>query len=289
MDGVISNQSEMQLSRKTLWDHIGGIAVRWPQFVVAFVAVFGVFWTVTETATYFVNADFRGFRFYAVVVGFSFVAAACWVYRLYVNAYPPGFDTESPRARRIAQLQRTKWEFLLAHELLSSALRDLDDEFAALSEERVFVPITRRMDVTEYMEWVGLASDNLSRMVDIAQKLLVVDFATALGCSDFDARPAAIRSTVRRVRELYSDSIAFERSRREVQPPEGWESLYALQFGWSDPIRDGVRQLFDMLDQAIAIDKKAKKPTLQFTVVLGEPQNTAPFCAEVERLRSRYM
>jgi hypothetical protein len=288
MADQVESQTVVRTSHKTLLEHLAGVARHWLQFVLTAFAVFGALWTMADTGSYFLSANFADVRFYVVAVGFSLVVAGAWTIRAYLNDSPPGFELESPKARRIAHLQRSRWEFALARELLATSLDDLDDELEGLSAGRVFVPTERRLDFPEYIHWVSLAPDNLFRMIDVAQQLLVVDFAAALGHSDFDERPAAIRAVIRRIRRLYAETVSFERSMRAVTPPEGTERLHELQMGWSEPIRGGVRQLFDFVDAMNAVDKKEKDAKVEFTVVIDAPLNMAPFCAELARVQAQW-
>jgi hypothetical protein len=288
-DGHVESHLEMRTSHKGVVDHAKGVLKRWPLFVGNAVAVFGVIWTLAATGSYFLNADFRGVRFYGVAVAFALVAAGVRTVRAYLNESPPGFEGEPASVRRIAHLQRSGWEFRLARELLQNALADPDDELSALSSGRVFVRVERQLDLQDYIDWVSLAPANLLSMMKVAQNLLVLDFAAALGTPELDARPLAISSVVRRIRHLYLESVAFEQSMQAVQPPEGAEKLHELQSGWSEPIRSGVRQLFDFLDRVLAVDKKDKHAQVEFTVVIDSPENIDQFCEELALIQARWL
>lgn len=282
--GSVTNELVAHFTRKSLLDHVRELVARWRVFSLTALAVFGVLWTGLEAPAYFLRADLRGARFYVGAIVASLLCAGFWIIRTYLRDCPPGLEQESARARRIAQVQRSRWEYGLAKQLLQDVLLELDDELAALSEGHVFVLIERKPDLPEYVEWVSLGPTNLLRMIDVAQRLLILDLPTVLGSEDELAKPRAIRSVVYRIRDLYKESVVFERSRRAVEPPEGAERLHELQLGWTNPVRDGVRQMFEYFDRILGLES-LRDQEVAFTVAMEEPSNLKDFNAELERIQ----
>ena len=268
---------------KGMMDHARALATHWRFFVLTAIGIYGALWTVFEAPAFLAGANLRNRGFYLSTFVVAVVGAFVWTIRNYVRDCPPGFEHESRAAQRIAQVQRPRWEHRLAGQLLTDIMLDLDDELQALSQGRVFVPVERRPDFAEYVEWAALAPDNLLRMVDVAQRLLILDLPTALASDDEAGKPHAIRTVVYRIRDLYRETVAFERSRRAVAAPEGAERLHELQLGWTDPVRDAVRQMFDFFDRILALEKTDNQ-TVAFTVVIGEPPNVDAFCKELDRI-----
>ena len=287
MDDRTENQLVMCFTRKGVRDHARGLVSLSRPFLLAALAVFGAIWTCFEAPAYFLHANLSGGSFYLGAIAASILAAAAWTTREYLNICPPGFELESKRTQRIAHVQRTKWEHALARQLLGEVLLDLDDELAALSEGRVFVPIEKRPHLAEYMRWVNLGPTNMLRMIDVAKKLLVLDLPSVLGSPDDPAKPQKIRKVVYRIRDLYKETVAFECSRRSVAPPEGAERRHELQFGWTDPVRDGVRQMFEFFDRILSLDSLTDQ-TVSFTVTMDEPDNIQEFCDELSRVRDSW-
>lgn len=140
-DGLVANELVARFTHKSLWDHLCSLAVKWPLFSLTSLAVFGVLWTLLEAPAYLLETNFRGARFYIGAIVASLLCGAFWTVRSYLRGCPEGIERESTQARRIAQVQGARWEYRLAKQLLQDALRDLDDELAALSVGRVFVLI----------------------------------------------------------------------------------------------------------------------------------------------------
>ena len=284
-DGLLTNELVAHFSKKSLLDHARAIFARWQLFCITAVSVFAALDAVLEAPSFFLEAQLRGGRFFLGVVIASILCACFWTVRAYLNDCPVGLEKESAKARRIAQLQRARWEYRLADRLLKDVLLDLDDELAALSQGRVYVPIERQPDLQEYMDWVRLDPPNISRMIGVGQKLLVLDLPAALGSTLVAEKPQAIRNVVYRIRDLYSASVHFERSRRAVLPPEGMERLHELQLDWSGTLRDAVRQMFAFFDRILSLES-LEHGQVAFTVTMDEPANVSEFSLELARLES---
>lgn len=284
-DGIVANKLVVKFTRKSFFDHVVGVAHKWRTFLLTAVAIFGV-WMTAEAPAYFLDAALRDGSFYLGGVTISLAGALFWTIRAYLRDCPVGLEHESPNARRIAQVQRARWEYRLARQLLQDVLLDLDDELAALADGRVFVPVERKPDPTDYAEWAGLGPANVLRMLEVAQQLLVLDLPTALGSPDNDGKPREIRNVVYRIRDLYRATLAFEQSRRSVEPPEGAERLHELQFGWTDPVRDGVRQMFGFFEAVLDLES-IKDAEVAYTVTMDSPANVQKFNEELERLTAR--
>jgi hypothetical protein len=53
--------------------------------------------------------------------------------------------------------------------------------------------------------------------------------------------------------------------------------------GWTDPIRGGVRQMFQFLDRVLAVDPKTDQE-IHFTITFEEPATIQQFNDELGRL-----
>jgi len=287
LDAPSQNELFMSFICKSFWDHVRGFASLWRTFLLTALGVFGVIWTCFEAPSYFLHANLSGGSFYVGAIAASIIVAGGWTAREYLHVCPPGFERESKAAQRIAHLQRPRWEHALARQLLRDVLLDIDEELAALSDGRVFVLIEQQPSWPEYIHWVGLGPDNALRMVQVASQLIVSDLPLALGSAEETYKPQSIRKVIYRIRDLYRETVAFERSRRAVQPPEGAERLHNLQLGWTDPIRNAVKQLFEFFDEILSLPS-LEGQAVSFTVTIDEPENLSEFLAELSRLQDSW-
>ena len=115
-DGRIVNEMVMQFCRKGFRDHLTGIATRWGTYSLTAISVFTVLFTGIQAPAYFLKIDFGDPRLYLGTIIGSLLVALFWTVREYLNDFPAGSENESRAARRIAQLQRARWEHrLTAH------------------------------------------------------------------------------------------------------------------------------------------------------------------------------
>lgn len=282
-DRPVSSEGVLPFTRKSVFDHVGGVLGRWRVMLLTALAVFGVMWTMAESASYFLRVDLSGSDRLVTVLIFSLIAALVWAVYQYVGDAPRGMEHESPVARRLAQLQPAKWEVSLARQLLHDLLDDFDGELQSAREGRVFVPISTRLSPSEYADWAQRRLANLRRMMEVGTRLLVLDFIGALMLPYSDDKASHIRSVVYRVRDFYAATVEFELDRHAVEPPDGAERLHELQADWSNPIRDAVQQLFDIVEQVIAVDLKSETQ-LSLSITMDSPPNVDEYCAEIERL-----
>jgi len=283
--GIVSTETRMQFSHKSLWDHAVCVLAHWPSLLLTALAVFGALWTVVAASSYFLDVSLRGWGLFAITIALALSSASCRAIYAYHHGCPEGLEDESSAARRIAQIQRPKWEFHLARRLLDDKLRGLDRELKDIIERRVFIPIDRRLSATDYMDWVETRPESALRMIDGTQQLLVVDFPLAIASQKGrPADPSAILSVVNRIRDLYAESVAFERATHAVAPPNAFQAAHALQVGWTDPIRNGVQQLLQFLDTVLTLDPRSDHE-VSFKITYGEPPNVVGFCKELARLQ----
>jgi len=286
---LASSETHMRFSYKNPFEHLASMLGQRKSLLALLgwaVAVFGVLMTGVGAASYFLNASLRGWAAFVIVIVLAVALALAKSVHSYVNRCPAGLENESAESQRIAQIQRPKWEFRLARRLLEERLRDLDVELEDLLGGRVFVPVERQLDPQDYIAWVQTRPANALRLVDVAKRLLVFDFPAALLSNEGrPADPVRIVDVVDLVQGLYSETVQFERASRTVEPPETLGALHDFQMGWTDPIREGVRQIFQFLDGVLAVDPKTNQE-IHFTITFEESANIQKFNEELDRLIS---
>jgi len=280
-----SSQTMLHFSYKSIWEHAHCLIGYWWYFILAALAVFTALWTIVGASNYFYGISLTGWHFSAATVCVSCVLAFLRTIQVYLKGCPEGLESESAAAKRIAQIQRPKWEFRLTRQLLQEKLRNLDVELKDLLEGRVFVLVEKQLPLTDYVAWAQVRPINLRQMMDVAVRLLITDLLPAIRSQkDQPAEPAAILSVTNRIRDLYAETITFERLNHTVAPPEALESLHALQCGWTSPIRKGIRDAFRLLDRILEVAPK-EEVTISLTIEFEEPPNVEEYCQELARLQ----
>ncbi len=284
MDGPNSSQSVFHFCYKTSIDHARALLRFWKPWVSVAVAVFSCLWLILQVPIHFLELEIGGWPLYIIMVLASLTSASIWVLHHYINSAPHGFEKESKAAKRIAQIQRPKWEFRLARQLLREKLSNLDKQLEDLLCGRVFVPVKRPNDVIAYMHWLEVRPANLIRMVDVAKHLLTIDLPAAVQSTpDRVAVPEEIVEVTNRIRSLYAQTLAFEREGRAVIPPKRFQSVHQLQLGWAGPIRDGIQQVFTFFDAIVGVDLN-RVHSMSLNIVFENPPGIDKFCQELNRL-----
>lgn len=283
-EGGQTSETKFVLWRKSIWDHAKGVLAKWWLLPSAMIAGFGIAWTIAEAASTLFDVSMKEWPLYVAVLSLTLVLALGYAVKQYVTGCPEGLDGESAAARRLAQLQPPRWEFRLARQLLRDKLLSLDVELEDLLAGRVFVPIEKSLSIPDFLGWSELRPANVIRMATVSKQLIAVDLPASMAATGKQpADPRAILAIADRIRELYLQTIVFERTNHSVSPPSGFESLHALQFNWTEPVRSALRQLLDFLDTMIEADLEGG--FVSFKITYETPPNVDAFNDETDRLR----
>lgn len=276
--------SIVTFSYKSCWEHLRDFAKSPFQIIGAAVAVFGALWTFSEATIQFIDANPRGWQSYSLLIIISAVSSIVWNGYRYYHFIPEGFENVSRKAAHIAHWQRFKWEFHLAQVLLNEKLAPYDDELRDMYTGRSFIIADKPENLKSYIHWITTRPDNLLKMMAVAEQILITDFPEALfSTQSKPAQPLEILEAVEKLARFYESTLEFERSSRSVMPSESLQKLHELQFGWSEPIRNGVHQLFRLLQQIIECDPKSEN-MLDFTIKFPEPPKLQKYREELSRL-----
>jgi len=280
-------RGEFAFSYKSCWEHVRDFLCRPIPILAAAVASFGVLWTFGEASIQFTEANPRGWLSYGILIAASVLASFVWNGCLYIRRVPEGFENVSASAQRIAHLQRPLWEFQLAKSLLAQKLAPFESELRDMEAGREFVMAEKPDSLQAYMHWAGTRPDNLFNMLDVAKQLLLNDFPASLQSTPgTPADPKQILSSVNTLGRFYGETVAFERTSRAVMPSEDLKELHKLQYGWSDEIRIGVRQLFQFLQLMCDCNPDGDNH-IKFEIAIEESDRVAEFCDMLSGLEDR--
>jgi len=234
--------------------------------------------------TSLLGISYTGLAVFGSLAGMSLVVAAVYTGYRYSTSVPPGFEGELSSIQSVVRWKRPKWEYGLALLLLQDRLSRTDRQLRDLVEGRRYVGATEPDDADSYVAWLRLRPQNLTRMVEVAKQLLVYDLPRVLdSLSSGEASPVSIAECVDAISDLYVETLNFELESRRVLPPEGFDGVHRIQNGWSQTIRDGIRQVTDFLERATTWNPRSGKP-LEFTIEFGAPRDVDMFKAELDRL-----
>lgn len=282
---VVTNRARITLTYTPIYLHCW-LALRhgWRTLTGSFCSVFGVLWMFLGAITHSVGVDYTGLSILGSMAGIALVVAAAFTGYRCSTHIRPGFEGQPPSIQNVVRWKRPRWEYRLALLLLQDRLSRTDRQLRDLADGRRYVGLTQPNDVNSHVDWLRLRPMNLTRMVEVAKQLLVYDLPRALSSSSSgETSPVSIVDCVDAISDLYDETLDFELESRRVLPPEGFEEVHRIQDGWSQTIRDGIRQVTDFLERAIERNPRSGKP-LEFTIEFDAPKDVDKFNAELDRL-----
>jgi hypothetical protein len=278
-----SYRTTTSFPRKELTDHVREFLADPLKLLSTFVAALGVIWLCIEISIQLLGFRPQGVSLLVVLAG---LAGICWRFVQYVNECPAGFEATSKKARRLAQLQPRKWEASLALQLLAERIGPIDRECRRLQAGQEYVPSRQMHTYSEYWAWANDRPHNMKNMLVLTNQLLVHEFMPSIVSQNRDTSPIRILSAIEALERVYRASTEFDRETRTVIPPDGYERLHRLQFGWADPIRDAIRQLLQLLNKIREVDRKSNE-TLALEVNFAPPVGYEEYVEECDKLVDR--
>ncbi len=208
--------------------------------------------------------------------------ALLWNGYLYLLTVPEGLENVSRKARRIAHLQRPRWQFQFAKYLLAERLGPIDRELRDLQANRSFVVSYKPKTLQDYIEWSQSRIQNLLKMLHVAKEVIIQHFPAAINSSeDKPVEPRAVLDAVDTLTRFYTETIEFDRSLRAVMPNESVNATHEMMFTWSSPIRNAVHEVFRYLQQIIDTPKSS---TVHFNLVFESPPRIDEFNDAITKL-----
>jgi hypothetical protein len=288
MDAPGDYTGVFRYSYKRWRDHLRGIFSHPLRMLIIALSVFATVWGMYQAADYYYSLDWKNPSVYVALCVFAVVAAIGWEIRAYINECPHGLESLPPSIRKVAHLQPTKWEFEFAKRLLALRIGPIDREYQAVVNGTTYVAGQSLPSLNHYIDWMKDRPENLFQMIEVVKRLLFEEYAQALvSTEEKHASPTRILAATEKLERLYRETVEFERQRRATIPPEPLKRLHELQAGWSQPIRDGIEQLFQFLQRIC--DADADDDThIQYIIEFGESPNIEEFGAEVDRLQRNH-
>jgi len=286
MSDCIENENIFTICHKSIFRHIVDFLSKPLPIITLSVAIFGVLWTFGQTVVYYSGAtppkDILSFY---LLIGCSIFASLIWNIYKYMHWIPEGFENESLKSQYIAHIQRPLWQFHLAKTLLTQKLIPLEHELQDIESGNIFIVVEKPETMMGYISWSQSRPKNLLNMLDIAKKLLIIDFPTALRPKNGKSvNPIDVLNIVNTIERFYSEIVAFERSSYSILPAERFHYLHQLQYGWTNTFRDAIQQLFGLIDHICECIKK-KDYTIKYEIIFKEPEGTDEYIQEIDRLK----
>lgn len=257
-----------------------------PREIPLFAAVTISFWGIAE-----VLAEIGGERVALKDLAIPALATSLVVavykaiqkYRAYV---PEPLTLESNATRAIFRKGAYGWQFALAHQMLLERISTFDRTLGRVESGAEYIP-PKSLEPPEYLKWLKGRPEILLRLVRCVAIQCTSDLPHVLiktkdECDLFD-----LKDSISRLASLYNEAKDFELECRSVKPADKLSAIHEMVYGWSAPIRDGVRKFMSILSVIATIDpKEFNAGTLElpaFSIEFASPANVDAF---VEKLGS---
>lgn len=288
MDGENKHAREHTLTfTRTTWtDRVRAFAPYLPKETPLFAAVTASFWGVAEVLSEIDGQalSLQNLAIPALVTAFS--ASFYKAVQKYRTQITEPLLSESKASQSIHRRGKSGWQFALAFQMLNERTENSDMALQRIENGAHFAaPI--HYDEDEYIAWIKRRPDTLIRLIRSVAVQCTSELPSVLANpldADFLIK---LKDSVSQLSSLYEITVEFELQSRAVCPPERFETANEMTFGWSSPIRDGIREFLFILKQLSEIDPKAtgqsEIPLPTFSIQFNPPPNIDSFIREIER------
>jgi len=285
MSNENSYQGKHTFSYKSIYDHFRCLLKYWKRWIKYVIAIFTTLLAIIEAPVLFLKYDHPGWIIFIAIIAASLFYASLNILYVYIKSFPEGLENESKEVKKIAQIQRPKWEYRLAHILLKEKLTALENEYMDVVKDRIYIPTKTFDNIKAYFDWLSSRPVNLIRMLNVAVKLVIKEFTAEIQSTpDKPASPKSIVDITNKIQSLYTQAIMFERESRSIEPPGQFKLAHEMQFDWTSPIRDGIQQVLLFLEKVISLDPDGDH-SINFTIEFNPPVNVDEFIEELDRIR----
>lgn len=248
-----NTQHSITFSEVTWTERLKQITRHIPNQLPLFATVTISFWGVAE-----VIAEIGGDRLTLKNLAIPALATAIVIsfYRAiqaYLKYFPESIATESYKARKIYRNGKCGWQFDLARQMLLDRIRNIDRKLNRIEIGAEYIPPTN-LPESEYLFWLENRTEILTRLIKAVAMQCTNELPKILAITTDEKKLADIKDAVEQLTKLYEETANFELENQSIKPPEKFSHVHEMTFGWSTPIRDGIRKFVSILDGISKLD-----------------------------------
>lgn len=257
-----------------------------PREIPLFATVTISFWGIAEVLAE-IGGERLGLKDLAIpALATSLVVAAYKAIQKYRAYVPEALLAESKAIRAIFRKGASGWQFSLARQMLLERTGAFDRTLDRIENGAHYIA-PRTLELSQYMNWLQDRPKILRRLVRSVAVQCTLELPSVLAVTKDEKNLLDLKDSVYQLSSLYQAATDFELECRSIEPPEQLSDIHQMMYGWSAPIRSGVREFMSILEILEKIDPKAIKagsvelPNLNIKFM--PPENIDAF---VERLAS---
>ncbi|MDA0155548.1 MULTISPECIES: hypothetical protein [Vibrio] len=283
----VESESENTLTYWTQLEHVKRLIQQQSKLFFAnlTVSIAGVFGILEIAKFYSPKFALNDIRMLLALVGLGFVFSLYRCIKSYCHRIPIGLEKESKEVQRIVRQRKKYWEYALFHQIVKDHTSSIDQQLTDILSNRVHVKVSNNLDESEYIKWLQLRPQNMTKLVEVAKQLLIRELGQNLSSSedDEDYYMNIVRFSYL-VSGFYRDLYDYEIESRKIAAPTDFKVLHEIQSGWVLSIRDGFHQMMEIVFSIVTRDDRDSSP-VEGTIVFQEPPRIDEFDFELERLK----
>lgn len=281
-----SSEHTISFTEKAWYEHVWEYCKEIPNELSAFAAVVVAMWAVAEVV---MRAGGERVPLEELAIPILVLAFANLLYRTYRSKreyVPDALVGESEATKSIFRIQKCGWNAALAKRMLEERIQDADAAMDRIEKGSEFIA-PRHMDDDDYFEWLQARPELILRMVRSAALLCTQEVPAALSSMKGEGDLPALKREVLALAAMYESAKEAEVEWHAVVPPDEFADIHEMVYGWTTPIRNGVRSFLEVLDILAKIDRRALKngtaSAPSFNIVFEKPENIDEFSRRLDR------
>lgn len=285
-DSIYDAQHTVTFTKTSLLDRIRKFLPLLPREVPLFATVTISFWGVAEVLSE-LGGEAISLR---ILAGPALATALSVVFykaiKKYRSSVPEPLVDESLVSQSIYRKGKFGWQFALALQMLKERIDSSDRILRRIENGASFVD-PQVIDYDEYLKWIRRRPEVLLRLSRSVAIQSTSELPSVLSRPRSDNFLIDLKDSVTQLSKLYQETVTFELESRSVDPPEKLTNLHEMTYGWSSPIRGGVREFLDVLEEISRIDPRSVRgdgvPPPSFGIKFDPPPNINDFSREISR------
>jgi Predicted nucleotide-binding protein containing TIR-like domain len=179
---------------------------------------------------------------------------------------------ENDIVKKIAIEKPEFWEYFLSSELLKSRLKEINSSYLELEKGLVFQK-NRSLEFEEYLKWARNLWNDIIRLMEIMEKLFMVELINSYGEPGEAGSVIEIKSVVDRITSICKEFLAWEYDVQGVVAPEEFKEVAEIMKGWTKPLFDEINKFPELIEQSFNPENLAKNNEVKIKLKFDAPPN----------------
>lgn len=261
-----------------------------PREIPAFASVTTTCWAVSEILIAIFENRPTIASLAGPIIAAGTIVAIYRAYKVYRCYLPEALVGEGRKVRAIYYTRRYGWQWAIAVEMLWDRVRPIDAELERIRRGAEFVN-PKQVSNKEYFEWVRSRPNAIIRLIRAVTAQCKSDVPLAIGTAVSEEQLKDMRVQIQALADLYRTATQFEHDCYAIVPPEDFEKVHEMTYGWTDTVRHGIHQFIGIATELGELDKKkikdaasGRKELPTFTIKFKSPDNLDMFQARLNEV-----